>query len=40
MKDSIVFYVSENGVVLSEGINGIIDPKYFKKVIDSKGDKI
>lgn len=32
MNDGIRFYKSSNGVILSEGINGIIDPKYFLKV--------
>lgn len=29
MNDGIKFYRSKNGVILSEGINGVIDPKYF-----------
>jgi 2'-phosphotransferase len=32
IKDGIKFYESDNGVILSEGINGIIPLKYFKKV--------
>lgn len=32
MGDGIVFKRSANGVILSEGINGTIDPKYFAKV--------
>ena len=38
MKDGIEFYISQNKVVLSEGvgIEGIIDNKYFSKVIDRK----
>jgi 2'-phosphotransferase len=33
MLDGIEFYISSNNVILSEGVNGIILPKYFKKVI-------
>lgn len=32
MNDGIQFYKSSNGVILSNGINGTIDPKYFSKV--------
>jgi len=32
MINGIKFYKSSNGVILSSGINGIIDPKYFLKV--------
>eukprot|EP01080_Neovahlkampfia_damariscottae_P003220 gene3220-5535_t len=36
LKDGIKFYKSENGVILSPGVGekGLIDPKYFLKVID------
>lgn len=34
MTDGIVFYRSENNVILTEGINGILSNKYFVKVID------
>jgi 2'-phosphotransferase len=33
MCDGMEFYMSENGVVLTRGINGYIEPKYFKKII-------
>ncbi|KAI8882438.1 phosphotransferase KptA/Tpt1 [Backusella circina FSU 941] len=39
-KDGIVFYISKNGVILTEGSNGIISPVYFEKVIDKKGDAL
>lgn len=32
MADGIQFYKSSNGVILSNGINGVIDCKYFAKV--------
>ena len=34
MKDGIKFWRSENGVILSEGVNGTIEPKYFLKYKD------
>lgn len=34
MDDGIVFYKSANNVILSEGINGIIAPKYFKVILN------
>ena len=38
MADGIDFYMSDNKVVLSEGIGteGLISHKYFKKVVDRK----
>ena len=33
MEDGITFYLSSNGVILSDGIDGIIEPKYFKNII-------
>lgn len=32
MQDGIEFWMSSNGVILSTGINGIIDKKYFNKI--------
>jgi 2'-phosphotransferase len=32
MNDNIIFYRSSNNVILSYGINGIIEPKYFKQI--------
>lgn len=36
LKDGIEFYRSENNVILSDGVNGVLEPKYFLKVIDRK----
>jgi 2'-phosphotransferase len=35
MKDGIEFYLSDNKVILSEGIKGIIEPKYFKQIVEN-----
>lgn len=40
VQDGITFYESENGVILSSGNNGILDPKYFKKVVSKNGEII
>jgi 2'-phosphotransferase len=34
MRDGIKFYRSENNVILSTGLNGVISPAYFAKVED------
>lgn len=31
--DSIKIFSSSNGVLLTEGINGAVPPKYFKRVV-------
>ena len=33
MRDGIEFYNSSNGVILTEGLDGVLDPKYFKDII-------
>lgn len=38
LSDGIKFYISENKVVLTEGINGGIPLKYFKKVRKLQAD--
>ncbi|KAK9455434.1 phosphotransferase KptA/Tpt1 [Dipodascopsis uninucleata] len=37
LTDGIKFYESENGVILTEGNNGILPTKYFSKVVDRNG---
>ena len=32
MEDGILFYESQNGVILTEGKDGVLDPKYLKYV--------
>lgn len=38
IKDGIDFYISSNNVILTEGVNGVLPPKYFKKVVSKKGE--
>ena len=40
LKDGILFYKSENGVVLTEGLNneGYLPREYFLKVVTRRGD--
>lgn len=33
MNDGIKFYMSQNGVILTNGLNDILSPKYFKNII-------
>ena len=33
LTDGIIFYRSANGVILTSGINGILEPKYFSKIV-------
>lgn len=32
MQDGLVFFRSQNNVILTRGKNGLVSPKYFKKV--------
>jgi 2'-phosphotransferase len=36
--DSIDFFESSNGVVLTAGVNGILEPKYFSHVLSKSGE--
>jgi len=36
MRDGLKFYISSNEVILSEGQDGVIAPKYFSKVVEAQ----
>jgi len=38
LKDNVPLFISENKVILSPGLNGIIAPEYFKCVLDKSGN--
>ena len=40
LQNKIELYESDNGVILSSGVNGTIYPEYFKSVVDVKTKKI
>jgi 2'-phosphotransferase len=40
MDDGIKFYLSENKVILTSGMNGFLLPKYFAKIISKDGKQI
>jgi len=41
LEDGIELLLSENNVILTTGKNGILETKYFEKIVDSKtGEKI
>lgn len=34
MVDGMRFYMSDNNVILTEGLNGVIERKYFREIVD------
>lgn len=38
VKDGITFYRSDNGVILTDGVDGQLEPKYFAAVTDNAGN--
>lgn len=40
IKDGIEFYLSSNNVILTEGVNGLLATKYFKKVFKKDGTPV
>lgn len=38
IKEGIKFYISSNNVILTEGVDGVLSPKFFKKVIRKNGE--
>jgi 2'-phosphotransferase len=42
LREGMKFFKSENGVVLTEGVDGegYIPKEYFEKVVSTKGEKL
>jgi hypothetical protein len=36
----MIFYISKNGVILTSGFEKMVPAKYFKKVVDIKGNDL
>ena len=39
LKDGVKFFLSENNVILTRGLQGALPPKYIKKVVDLTSSK-
>ncbi|KAK9377673.1 KptA family-domain-containing protein [Lipomyces chichibuensis] len=40
IEDGIRFYKSDNGVILTDGKDGVLPPQYFSKVVNKNGDSL
>lgn len=40
ISDGIKFYLSENKVILTSGVNGILSPTYFSNILTKDGEQI
>lgn len=40
IKDGVSFFISSNNVILTEGVNGVLDSKYFKSVTKKDGGEL
>ena len=40
LADGVVFERSANGVILTKGQNGTLEPKYFERIQNKKGETI
>jgi 2'-phosphotransferase len=40
LADRMPFFLSSNGVILSPGIDGLIPPRYFARVVDKAGNDL
>lgn len=40
LKDSIPLFIAKNGAILSPGMDGVIESRYFTRVTDSQGNNL